>query len=240
MFAAQPIIVERKLVHYIFYCLDARDNPFLVGHQAVVTTDNHGYNGDGHAVFGIVRQMTDEITNSSWPRNRVTMLIEVHTIPGFYINWHKTIPWPVTPFHTIFIQPHVFCEDRYEPLSIVLVERNLPTVYFCLSDLHQYQAHAPHINMAPLSLPSSLVYPQHGTSYLFQLATRGNIDLELNDDMVDEILSIRAQNGSVPPSPTIIADDLSVAEIETIENEDDDEDEGEETEYEFKGSELET
>ena len=57
--------------------------------------------GDGHGLFGLVHHMAEELTDSSWPMNRVTMLIEIHTIPGFDIDWHKTRPWPFTPTHSM-------------------------------------------------------------------------------------------------------------------------------------------
>ena len=234
-YAANPIIVERKLVRYAFYLGETTSNPFQVGRQVVISTDNHGYDGDGHGLFGLLRHMAEELTDSSWPMNRVTMLIEIHTIPGFDIDWHKTRPWPFTPFHTVFIQPHIFCEDRFELLSILLVDCGLPTVTFHLTDMLQYQLTAPRTIRSPPCLPSPLAYPQHGTEYLLYLATRREVDFELNDDMIDEILSIRAQTGSVPPSPTMVADELSADEMSY----DEEEDEAEETEHEFEESEQE-
>jgi len=180
--------------------------------------------------------MTEEITDSSWPMSKVTMLVEVHALPGLFIDWYKTMPWPFTPFHTIFIQPHVFCEENYRLLSILLVERDLPTVCFCLSDHEKYQLIAPSIYMLPPTLPSPLMYPQHGSPYLLQLINRRNVDLELNNDFVDEILSIAADTDSVPPSPTMVPDELSGDEMDFSENESEGEDEEDETEHEFEES----
>jgi len=84
--AANPIIIERKLLRYTFSCSDPTENPFRTGWQAVVTTDNHRR---GHALYAFVRKITDEVTAGRWPANRVVVLVEVHTIPGFHINWHR-------------------------------------------------------------------------------------------------------------------------------------------------------
>jgi hypothetical protein len=219
-FAANPIIVEQKLLRYTFTYGNLMHNPFRMGCQAVVTTDNHGFYGHGHALFALVRKVVDEITMSSWPENKVEVLVEVHTIPGFHINWHCTLLWPYTPFHTIFIQPHIFWEEYYTPLSILIIRRDVPIIHFSLIDLERYQQSAPYLQLPVLALPSLLVYPQQSAVPSLDLAVDEveNVDLVLNEDMIDEILDITDRNWNAPPSPTIVPDEPSAVEEEFSES----------------------
>jgi len=91
-------------------------NPFFVGAPVTVSTDKHITRG--HAVYGMVRSVTEQLAKSKWPRIMTDILVEVHSIPDYEVDWRQALLWKEPPSYTIHIQPHAFLHPNYVPLPL--------------------------------------------------------------------------------------------------------------------------
>jgi hypothetical protein len=85
----------------------------------------------------------------------------------------------------------------------MVLDRSIPTIRFCLSDLARLQQTAMFLPPPVLTLPPRIVYPQHSTGHLFDSPSGDEVEYELEDDVVDEILNLGWERYATP-SPTIV------------------------------------
>jgi hypothetical protein len=136
---------EAKLVTYTTHCSAAIPYAvFSLHHPVAITT---GYTGPylaPFALFGMVRSI------SQWSKDNpreisYAITVEVHTYPGFRLDWSQTLPWPLIPIGAMFIYPHSFQNIIHQPFPltaallkrIINVEYDASTLHRKIRDNHQ-------------------------------------------------------------------------------------------------------
>jgi hypothetical protein len=114
--APHPYDYEKKMIRFGFRRAVFRPNPYKVLYPVTVSTDQH--QTKGHALFGLVRGIVEKVDQKNWPNILVSILVEVHTIPGFEIKWEQCLLWDEPPTHTTHIVPHAFLHPNYIPLPV--------------------------------------------------------------------------------------------------------------------------
>lgn len=159
--AATPPVVEQLLLR--FRCtFDINLTPALrLGQPVTITTDRYGIGKEGHAVYAIIRAITEVLEPEDWPSTTMWVTVEAHAIPGYHTDWSQARPWVSPPYGAVFIQPHAFEEMNYIPLSLgsnevidilvpgyTLIEDNGASEHTYMGRTNLYQ------------LPPSCVYPR--------------------------------------------------------------------------------
>jgi hypothetical protein len=108
--AAVPLIYKQEIIR--FYVGDPCSQLFEAGQPVTITVGRYGLDqrGMGYAFYGVVRQAIRLVTMPY-----ATYTVEIHTVPGHYINWDKVNAelWTHPPVGVRFVQPHAFLEDNY-------------------------------------------------------------------------------------------------------------------------------
>lgn len=130
-----PLRYAQHLIRFSFVRAMFEANPFCTGMPVTVSTDKH--NSHGHAVFGIVRSVTEQLAKSQWPCIITDMIVEVHVIPHYEVEWKKSLVWKEPPSHTVHIQPHAFLHPDYVPLPLNVPE--VANVKFSLGNVDPLQ-----------------------------------------------------------------------------------------------------
>ena len=95
---------------------------FNAGQLITVGVDKPGCH-DGHSVFGFVYEVRTSLARGQQLGYYWQMEVEVHSIPGYQIDWQHARPFVVPPIGSVFIQPHGFKEAIFELLSQLSPER---------------------------------------------------------------------------------------------------------------------
>jgi hypothetical protein len=122
--AAYPPIYEQKLMQF-FFEQESSTNLFCISEPATtcITVEQPRKRKciAGHAFYGLVQSIEEKQDIVKWPYVSSCMTIEVHTIPGFSVNWDDAFPWLNPPHGVIFVQPHSFLEPNYEPIPLIAI-----------------------------------------------------------------------------------------------------------------------
>ena len=116
----------------------------------------------GHAVYGVVRGMTEQLPRSRWPYIMTDILVEVHSIPRYEIDWRHALLWKNPPSHTVHIQPHAFLHPSYVPLPL-----DTPEVANVVFSLESIDPHGWEVLRRPKPvprLPAPSEYPSPSTT----------------------------------------------------------------------------
>lgn len=120
--APMPPSYHRQIL--LFHGIFETPSPviFNVGQPITVAIDHPGQH-EGHSLYGFVY----DVESSLWKGRRQgyywQMEVEVHTIPGYAVDWRHARPFTTPPVGTVFVQPHGFCEANFELLSPSSPER---------------------------------------------------------------------------------------------------------------------
>jgi hypothetical protein len=77
----------------------------------------------GHSVFGYSYHVHTSLNDGQPEGYNWEMEVEVHTIPGYKVDWQYARPFPTPPIGSVFIQPHGFKETEFELLRPSSPER---------------------------------------------------------------------------------------------------------------------
>ena len=162
-FAAQPPIYDRTLICFRFK-RDVGPNFFIVGSPVTITYEPLYVQHRGRALYGLIRRVDDTLDTVHWPGTICRMIVEVHCIPNFLINWDYAVPWVVPPHGAVFIQPHGFISDEYRPRSLLATPLHevirLPLRTLPWPDFHDFQLRLWEVPRR-VHLPAPHEYTQH-------------------------------------------------------------------------------
>lgn len=108
------------LFHGIFEM--ASPIPFVAGQLITVGIDGPD-KYDGHSVYGFTYEVETSLAKGQRQGYHWQMEVEVHTIPGYKVDWEYARPFITPPIGTVFVQPHGFGEDKFELLTPSSPER---------------------------------------------------------------------------------------------------------------------
>lgn len=139
---------------------------FNVGQFVTVAIDGPG-KFEGHSLYGFVYHVESSLWKGQREGYYWQMEVEVHTIPGYKIDWQCARPFVTPPIGTVFIQPHGFDESNFELLTQESPERWDKIRVDLGRKVHLFNITMRHYRMTqPESrLPTRNVYPrnsQHG------------------------------------------------------------------------------
>ena len=83
-----------------------------------------------HALYGVVRSVSEGIDRSFWPLVECVIIVEVHCIPEYGVDWCHARLWTGLPHDAIYIQPHGFLKSDYCPVWLLALneEEDIITV----------------------------------------------------------------------------------------------------------------
>ena len=160
IFAACPLIYEQILIRFMLHYPVGHYLPDVTGQPVFITTDNYGINQQGHMLYGLVRSIRDDLPPGNWNTSHLSVLVEVHTIPGYPVAWEDTLLWHEIPACAVLIQPHGFLEPDYTPSSLYSPEHNIFKI-FSLNrprTIYNWKWREQAINQCS---PPASAYPQH-------------------------------------------------------------------------------
>jgi hypothetical protein len=213
-YAAYPLIIQPKLLRFRFQRYPNTPRLYQTGHPITITI-KYGLGLNGHALYAMVREVNESLDTLAWPLITGYITVEVHTIPGFYVNWDEALPWFLPPPGVVFIQPHGFLEKGYTPLALY-VTPNRDILIYCI---HVEALQFPRPSETDLiipphrQLPPASSYPRHAfgcalpNPYIPRFPSPDQQDLAFHfmlagfhsksekDD--DDVLSLEVEKGSI-------------------------------------------
>jgi hypothetical protein len=110
-----PPFYQSEILHFEYLHPAADIVLYRVGHPVTVT---FGSIREGKAFYGLVRDFHECLTCDDWEFSVIILFIEVHTLPGFEVDWDSALVFREPPPGTVFLQPHGFLEYNYEPVAL--------------------------------------------------------------------------------------------------------------------------
>jgi hypothetical protein len=72
--------------------------------------------------YGIVRAVAEWVDMPGYIERSIT--VEAHVTPGVCIDWTRTFPWPHSPAHSNYLEPHHFCLAHHKPIPMGKLTRS--------------------------------------------------------------------------------------------------------------------
>jgi hypothetical protein len=148
--------------------------PYIVGHPVTVTIEDVSIDGvQGHALYGLVRRIESEMDRATWPKVQTKVLVEVHSIPDYLVDWRFARLWDDPPHDIVYIQPHGFLQHDYQPVCILAAD-DYEDVVKIPQNMVRFlgpEYYAKNIIAAPphTRLPSPDVYPKRRMERLIEV-----------------------------------------------------------------------
>jgi hypothetical protein len=160
--ACTPLSYHRQvlLFHGIF---ETTSHITFNAGQIITVGINEPGCSDGHSVFGFVYEVKTSLARGQPWGYYWQMEVEVHTIPGYKVDWRHARPFIFPPIGSVFIQPHALKDAKFELLTPASPERwetvkvdlgHDPSLFDPLSRSYR-------LCRAGDRLPPREVYPQH-------------------------------------------------------------------------------
>ena len=87
----------------------------------------------GHALYSMVRAVSEGIDHSFWPLVKCVIIVEVDCIPEYSVDWRHTRLWMGLPCDAVYIQPHGFLEPDYCPVWLLALDEEEDIITIKLS-----------------------------------------------------------------------------------------------------------
>ena len=111
LYRSEAPTYERRIIRFRLHRPPA-PMPFFLGAPAMVTIERPTSQGiRRHALYDMVRSVSEGIDHSFWPLVECVIIVEVHCIPEYSIDWRHARLWTGLPRDAIYIQPHGFLES---------------------------------------------------------------------------------------------------------------------------------
>jgi hypothetical protein len=121
-YASSPPSYHRQVIRFFGLFDTTTPLTFNAGQFVTIGIDPPGTH-EGHSLYGFVYEAQTSLAREHVGRYYWEMEVEVHTIPGYPVDWRHARPFEVPPPGSVFIQPHAFGEVNFELLTAASPER---------------------------------------------------------------------------------------------------------------------
>ena len=135
--------------------------PFFSGAPAMITIKRPTSQGiHRHALYGMVRTVSEGIDHTFWPLVKCIVIMEVHCIPEYGVDSCHTRLWTGLPHDAVYIQPHGFLEPDYCPIWLLALDEEEDIIMIELSQSShltkdEFTTHCKDHSVCPCCAPAS-------------------------------------------------------------------------------------
>ena len=89
---------------------------FYRDHPIGISTGQYDRLGNMLMFYAMVRTTGEWVDTPGYVER--TLVLEAHVTPNVHIDWNRTMPWPLSPLHSNYLEPHQFQLVEHRPIPL--------------------------------------------------------------------------------------------------------------------------
>jgi hypothetical protein len=95
---------------------------FYRDHPIGISTGQYDRLGNMLMFYAMVRTTGEWVDTPGYVER--TLVLEAHVTPNVHIDWNRTMPWPLSPLHSNYLEPHQFQLVEHRPIPLQYLPRH--------------------------------------------------------------------------------------------------------------------